>query len=395
MTLTLNQVQETRFRLARRNGYEPVDVDNFVDEVEATLIELEEEKEALTKQVEALKASSASSDAIFIDAPPASDEANALRAELDSLRTQLGQVESEAAELRHENESLKNENEGLKNELNGLREVLANSEGSESQAAEQIQAVSQQAAEQVAQVQAEADRRVAEISEASEQRIAQAHAEAEAKFNQRLAEVEAAKAGEISDLQQRLAEAENSAAAVPVLNPSEISGPIEVTTTAEASPFVARMIQGAADEAAAITAEANEQARITKEDAGRQAQETIADANTRAERLESEARVNAQQIVSEAQARADALDGQTASRRHELFSTMEQERDILTARVDHLRQWEAKYREAILSHLRGQMKLIDDSSFQGADTPELLADQRDVSASPRLDALLRGEKPAQ
>ena len=29
MTLTLEQVRQTRFHLARRNGYEPVDVDNF------------------------------------------------------------------------------------------------------------------------------------------------------------------------------------------------------------------------------------------------------------------------------------------------------------------------------------------------------------------------------
>ena len=40
MTLSLEQVRQTRFHLARRNGYEPRDVDNFVDKVEVTLQQL-------------------------------------------------------------------------------------------------------------------------------------------------------------------------------------------------------------------------------------------------------------------------------------------------------------------------------------------------------------------
>ena len=53
MTLTLEQVRQTRFHLARRNGYEPVDVDNFVDKVEATLSALTEENATLKQQIEA------------------------------------------------------------------------------------------------------------------------------------------------------------------------------------------------------------------------------------------------------------------------------------------------------------------------------------------------------
>ena len=53
MTLTLEQVRQTRFRLARRSGYEPVDVDNFVDKVEATLSQLTEENDTLRQQVDA------------------------------------------------------------------------------------------------------------------------------------------------------------------------------------------------------------------------------------------------------------------------------------------------------------------------------------------------------
>ncbi len=31
MTLTFEQVRDTRFHLARRSGYDPADVDRFVD----------------------------------------------------------------------------------------------------------------------------------------------------------------------------------------------------------------------------------------------------------------------------------------------------------------------------------------------------------------------------
>ena len=47
MTLSLEQVRQTRFHLARRNGYEPMDVDNFVDKVEVTLQQLGEQRSDL------------------------------------------------------------------------------------------------------------------------------------------------------------------------------------------------------------------------------------------------------------------------------------------------------------------------------------------------------------
>ena len=81
MTLTLEQVRQTRFHLARRNGYEPVDVDNFVDKVEATLSQLTEENGSLKKQLEALSSSEPSS--IFV--PGDNADADKLRAELAEL----------------------------------------------------------------------------------------------------------------------------------------------------------------------------------------------------------------------------------------------------------------------------------------------------------------------
>ena len=56
MTLTLDDVRNKRFRMARKSGYEVLEVDEFVDEVEESFAQLVEENQNLKKQVEALKA---------------------------------------------------------------------------------------------------------------------------------------------------------------------------------------------------------------------------------------------------------------------------------------------------------------------------------------------------
>jgi DivIVA domain-containing protein len=55
MTLTLDDVRNKRFRMARKSGYEVLEVDEFVDEVEESFAQLLEENQNLKKQVEALK----------------------------------------------------------------------------------------------------------------------------------------------------------------------------------------------------------------------------------------------------------------------------------------------------------------------------------------------------
>ncbi len=55
MTLSLDDVRNKRFRMARKSGYEVLEVDEFVDEVESTFEQLFEENQNLKKQVESLK----------------------------------------------------------------------------------------------------------------------------------------------------------------------------------------------------------------------------------------------------------------------------------------------------------------------------------------------------
>lgn len=58
MTLSLDDVRNKRFRMARKGGYEVLEVDEFVDEVEESFAQLTEENASLKKQVEALRSSS-------------------------------------------------------------------------------------------------------------------------------------------------------------------------------------------------------------------------------------------------------------------------------------------------------------------------------------------------
>jgi DivIVA domain-containing protein len=55
MTLTLDDVRNKRFRMARKSGYEVLEVDEFVDEVEESFAQLIEENENLKKQVDSLR----------------------------------------------------------------------------------------------------------------------------------------------------------------------------------------------------------------------------------------------------------------------------------------------------------------------------------------------------
>ena len=54
MTLTLDDVRNKRFRMARKAGYEVLQVDEFVDEVRERFAQLLEDNQNLEKQIEAL-----------------------------------------------------------------------------------------------------------------------------------------------------------------------------------------------------------------------------------------------------------------------------------------------------------------------------------------------------
>jgi DivIVA domain-containing protein len=85
MTLSLDDVRNKRFRMARKSGYEVLEVDEFVDEVEEAFAQLVEENQNLKKQIDSLKqavpASSASAATASTPAAPPAPEPQKPQAE--------------------------------------------------------------------------------------------------------------------------------------------------------------------------------------------------------------------------------------------------------------------------------------------------------------------------
>lgn len=180
---------------------------------------------------------------------------------------------------------------------------------------------------------------------------------------------------------------------------------IVVTTSAQASPAVIRLVQMATEQAETLVNEAEAQAASTRDSANTEASQTIekaqrearesdSDASARAERIETEARVNADKVRGDAQNRADNLDSELEERRAELFSELDSERDALVDAVAQLRQFEQSYRANATAQLQGQLEAVRTGQFEPeqapalANSPRLGSGAQDGSETPRLDALL-------
>ncbi|NLT30111.1 MAG: DivIVA domain-containing protein [Propionibacterium sp.] len=265
MTLTLEEVRNTKFHIARRAGYEVTDVDNFVDRVEESFKQLVEENDVLRRQVEALQSAQQNAD--------------------------------------------------------------------------------QQPDDQYRPVAAPAQ----QPQQPQQQQQAAPRGDGETEH-------------------------------------------IVVTTAADASPAVVRLVQMATEQAERVVNEAEAEAQPKLDEANRRAHEITEDAETRASRVESEARVNAERMTTDAKNRADDLDRQVGARRRELFADLETERDQLKTQVGQLREFQATYRQSFVDSLKDQLHKLENAHFEPQDTPEILQhdDQQNQEGSntPRLDALL-------
>lgn len=101
MTLSLDDVRNKRFRMARKSGYEVLEVDVFVDEVEVAFEQLTEENQNLKKQIEALQAAPvAEAPAAQVETGPAEPETIVVTtgAEASSAVVRLVALSTEQAE---------------------------------------------------------------------------------------------------------------------------------------------------------------------------------------------------------------------------------------------------------------------------------------------------------
>lgn len=361
MTLTLEEVRRVRFPMVKRpgEGYRAIEVDDFVDKVEAAFMAMTDENERLKAQVEALRSGDGRDHGA---SQQLTDENEHLKAQIEELRAQAerpadsGDVDR-AVEAQHDAENrarqLEQENDSLRSQVEQLREA-AHRPGQDIDPAE------------VARLRSDNQRLAAQLRDA-----------------------------------QSLAARSRTATAAPVAPAPEVDGDgtrkLVVTTSAEASPAVVRMVELALADAERVVREADEEAGRKVSAAETKAHELIVDAQTRAERIESGARVNAEKLNQDAKANADKVNADAQTRRAELFSELESERDTLAGRVDHLRSFESAYRAALTQHLRAQADNLDNGVFEPADLPDLLKSENRVapggSATPRLDALIgRGQQ---
>ncbi|MGJ6981062.1 DivIVA domain-containing protein [Aestuariimicrobium soli] len=361
MTMTLDEVNQIRFPMARRpnEGYRAQEVDEFVDRVVATFQSLQDEAERAKAQAEAVR----------------SDQGGAGQPGSDKDR----------AEQERAAQALSEENARLKAELADLR-----SRGDQG-------------------------------GEAGQPDTSELDA-----LRQRNAELEQRGA----DLERQLTEAREQAAAQPVASSDQggddrpAEGMVEhgtgklervvVTTSADASPAVIRLVQLATEQAEGVVADAERDAEGVRAAAEADAKKTRADADSyaaetsknadeyaastikaadeKAAQINAEAKAGADSLLAQARSNADQVEVDAKNRRSELFQALEAERDTFASKVDQLKAWESEYRTSLTQHLRSQADQLDSGEFQPGSAAALLGEERHASATPRLDALLANKQ---
>jgi cell division septum initiation protein DivIVA len=314
--------------LARRNGYEPSDVDDFVDNVEATLVTLTEENDQLKSQLEVL--STQASGNIFAPAGETSDEfkadLQASRDELEATRLQLGQALGDAQAREEEVANLRRELSLRDEELVSLR--------AETQTLRQAAAAS------------------------------------------RAVEQAATPSGQVDNI---------------VVTTSEEASLAVTRLLSMATEQSERLVGESKSEAQRLVNEARVEVENVINNANQRAHETLTDARTRAEKIEADARANAERVTTEAQAKAESLTNEAERTRADMLSKLETERDELRGKVERLRGFETTYRSNLVGHMEKQIQAIKEAVLEPKDAPELLGDSSPESTTPRLDALLGPE----
>ncbi|MCT1458915.1 DivIVA domain-containing protein [Aestuariimicrobium sp. p3-SID1156] len=209
MTLSLNEVRDVRFPMARRanEGYRAGEVDDFVDKVYATMTTLTDENERLKSQMSALNEdsrvaqNSAASDELRAENERLKSELEAARAESQTRvsvtqpdQGQLSQAREELDRLRRENAELQQREQQLRSELDTARTqqaqslagsgkvehiTVSTSDQASPVVIRLVQLATEQAENLVSEAEAEAARKRADAEREADQTTSAARAEAE------------------------------------------------------------------------------------------------------------------------------------------------------------------------------------------------------------------------
>lgn len=337
MTLSLDEVRNIRFPMARKpneDGYRASAVDNFMDKLEISYAQLVEE-------IDNLRAAKSDSDTSALQS-----QVSSLTADLDSARSQLEQLKSERSSLSSSHQQSERETQRLNAEISRLRSQL-----------DEIRASSDVAATGSEQLRNE---------------NAQLHSEIE-QLRTQLEQARSAQGG--------------SAEGTVVDGVQHI----EVTTSAQASPVVIRLVELATQQAETLISDAESQAQRRIDEANGQAERTESEAQARAAKLDQDTRADIERMMAEARARAGRLDHEVRDRRAELFSRLEKDRDSLADLVNQLRDYEENYRRTFAGFLQSQIEQLNNADLTNGPKPNVDSmyglGSPQVS-TPRLDALV-------
>ncbi len=361
MTLSLDEVRNIRFPMVRKpneDGYRASSVDNFMDKLEISYAQLVEEIDTLR----AAKEASVSAQGNAAELESVKSDLERTRAELDQLRSQNAAEQSGSQHLRDENERLNGEVSALRSQLDELR---ASSDTSAT-AHQQLRNDNEQLLQQVEQLR--------EALAQAEQRAVQAESvAANARHYPTAAETTQTMGVITDDGVQHLT----------------------VTTSSEASSAVVRLVELATQQAETLLADAKSEAQRHLDQTNAEAARLAQEAQDRADQLDSESRQNAERILSDARTRADRLDSEIRDRRAELFTSLENDRDLLLDRVNQLREYEENYRRTFTGFLQTQIEHLNSADVTPGAKPNSDAmyglGQTEVS-TPRLDALMNEAK---
>ena len=181
---------------------------------------------------------------------------------------------------------------------------------------------------------------------------------------------------ENDNLKKQIEALKASPAAEQAARVADESGPAEpetivVTTGAEASSAVVRLVTLSTEQAERLVNGATAEATEIRETANASALEVTGDAQTRADRITAEAQENADRVQAEARERADNLDSEIAGRRSELLDALHAERDDLQVAVGQLRGFEASFRANLAEELRRHIAAVESGTAQPYEVPAL------------------------
>jgi DivIVA domain-containing protein len=139
-------------------------------------------------------------------------------------------------------------------------------------------------------------------------------------------------------------------AGAPAESPAVVPTPLlpAVTTGAEASAAVTRLLEIATANAEQLVTEAQAQAiRLLDE------------AKASVESLESETLARVERMEADARTRSEKLDAETTERRQQVFGQLEEEKETLARSMQELRDLEADYRRHLRAYFEAQIKVLE------------------------------------